>query len=344
MQHELTEPSPLLDGTGRLIQPGWARQPLLDCNLENASFYTVKPLQFFRIKQWDYYAVFTPTHFFSATVADIGYVGNVFVYVIDFQTKWYHEESILIPLAKGVNLPRNSTEGDVLFDNGKLRIEFLLDGNARRIQVDWPGFNQGQGVSSDITLTCPPDHESVVMVTPIGDKRFYYNRKINCMPAKGWFTVGDQRQVADPKNSLGGLDWGRGVWDYKSFWLWASLSAYLPDGRTIGLNMGEGFGDLSRATENCFILDGRVHKLERIPFQYDPTDFMKPWKFVSSDGRLDLEFVPFLERTAKSNVLLIDSEVHQMFGRYSGMVVTDEGETITINDLIGFAEEHHARW
>jgi hypothetical protein len=296
------------------------------------------------MKQWDYYAIFTPTHFFSATVADIGYVGNVFVYVIDFQTKWYHEESILIPLAKGVNLPRNSTEGDVLFDNGKLSIEFLLEGNSRRIRVDWPGFNQGQGASSDIMLTCPPDHESIVMATPIGDKRFYYNRKTNCMPAEGWFMVGDRRHTVDPKNSLGGLDWGRGVWEYKSFWLWASLSAYLPDGRTIGLNMGEGFGDLSRATENCFILDGRVHKLEKIPFQYDPTDYMKPWKFVSSDGRLDLEFVPFLDRTAKSNVVVVDSEVHQMFGRYSGTLVTDQGETITINDLIGFAEEHHAQW
>jgi hypothetical protein len=33
-----------------------------------------------------------------------------------------------------------------------------------------------------------------------------------------------------------------------------------------------------------------------------------------------------------------------MFGRYSGQVITDEGETIQITDLIGFAEEHHARW
>ena len=72
-----------------------------------------------------------------------------------------NRHQFLIPLAKGVKLPRNSTDGNVLFDNGKLKIEFLLDGNTRRILVDWPDFNQGQGVSSDITLTCPPDRESV---------------------------------------------------------------------------------------------------------------------------------------------------------------------------------------
>jgi hypothetical protein len=37
----------------------------------------------------------------------------------------------------------------------------------------------------------------------------------------------------------------------------------------------------------------------------------------SPDGRLDLEFTPFVERVAQTNVLLIASEVHQMFGRYT---------------------------
>lgn len=33
-----------------------------------------------------------------------------------------------------------------------------------------------------------------------------------------------------------------------------------------------------------------------------------------------------------------------MFGRYSGKAVTDRGEEIQIDGLIGFAEEHYARW
>jgi hypothetical protein len=182
------------------------------------------------------------------------------------------------------------------------------------------------------------------MATPIGEKRFYYNRKINCLPAEGWVRHGAEETALDPKACLGGLDWGRGVWEYDSFWNWASASAYLPDGRRFGINLGEGFGDLSRATENAFILDGRVHKLEQVPFQYDSRDYTKPWRFVSSDGRLDLEFVPFLDRTAKTDLGILRSEVHQMFGRYAGKVVTDEGETIAISDVVGFAEEHQARW
>jgi hypothetical protein len=57
-----------------------------------------------------------------------------------------------------------------------------------------------------------------------------------------------------------------------------------------------------------------------------------------------LDFVPCKDRLARTNLGVIFSQVHQMFGRYSGHVITDEGETIQIAALIGFAEEHHARW
>ncbi len=68
-QTELTQPSPLLNTDGTLTQIGWSRQSLLDCNLEKARFYSLRFLQRFRIKRWDYYGFTTPDHFFSATTA-----------------------------------------------------------------------------------------------------------------------------------------------------------------------------------------------------------------------------------------------------------------------------------
>lgn len=65
---------------------------------------------------------------------------------------------------------------------------------------------------------------------------------------------------------------------------------------------------------------------------------------ISADGRVHLKFVPFLERVATTNLLIITSEVHQMFGRYYGTLRADNGEVIRLEGLIGFAEEHHARW
>lgn len=343
MQNELTAPSPLLDERGELAQVGWSRGPLLDCNLEQAGFYRLRPLQRLRIKRWDYYGLTTPTHFFSFTLADLGYAGQVFAYVVDLEAPRHHEETLTVPLSRGIHLPRNSTEGTSTFDNGQVRMSFEVQPTARRLAVHWPGF-EGRGLAADVTLALPPAHESMNLIIPIEGKRFYYNRKANCLPAGGRVTYGDRQFEIEPGTCLGNLDWGRGVWLYRSFWVWASASGFLPNGRTLGLNLGFGFGDTGAATENAFVLDGRVHKLGEVRFDYDPGDFMRPWRMVCPEGRLDLEFVPFYDRTARTNLLLISSEVHQMFGRYRGRLATDEGEEVRVEGLVGFAEEHHARW
>ncbi len=344
MQTEISRRGPLLNPDGTLAQVGWSRQPMLDCNLEDARFYPLRPLQFLRIKRWDYYAVFSPRRFFSATIADLGYAGNVFVYTLDFESGDLHEEGLVIPLGKRIVLPRNSTEGTASYAGKGVEIAFGTEGRERRLLVNWPGFHHGRGIHAEITLTEFPGHESMNIVIPIGRKRFYFNRKINCLRASGFVEYGDVQEELRPEESLGSLDWGRGVWEYRSYWNWASASGYLPDGRCVGLNLGRGFGDTSAATENAVIVDGRIHKLGEVAFEYDPRDYMRPWKFEDGEGRLSLTFEPFKERVAKTNLGIVASEVHQMFGRYSGSAILDDGETLHIRGLIGFAEEHHARW
>ena len=342
-QQLLTGPGRLLDEQGDLTQAGWATQPLLDANLENSHFYRFRPLQKLRVKIWDYYAITTPTHFFSFTISDVGYLGMVFAYVIDFNTGAYKEQTLSLPFGGGVKLPRNSTEGVTEYRKNDLYMRFSAEGERRLLSVRWPGFG-GSALNAEVALTCPADHESMNIVIPIPGKRYYYNRKVNCMPAEGWVEYLGTRHLIDPSTCLGSLDWGRGVWEYSSFWVWASASGFLPDGRRIGLNMGYGFGDTSAATENCFILEGKVHKLADLKFTYNNRDFKSPWTMTSPDGRLDLVFTPFFERVAKTDALVLKSEVHQMFGRYNGKVVTDSGEKLDIIDLIGWAEEHNARW
>ena len=343
MQKEITTPSPLLSKAGELVQVGWARQPYLDCNLENTRVWRIRPLPALRIKRWDYYGVTTPDFFFSATLAHLGYVGTVFAYVLDFASGELHEETLLVPLGRGIHLARNSDRGDSHFDNGRVRTAFRLEEERRRVQVDWPAFNRGEGIAADFALHCGRDRESTVTATPMKGRRFFYTRKTNCMPAEGWVRRGDRRYELKPSESLGNMDWGRGIWEYRTSWLWASASAFLEDGRTVGLNLGGGFGD-APAPDNALVLDGRVHKLENVTFDYDRADLMRPWRMKSPEGRLSLDFVPFKERVARTNLLLVYSEVRQVFGRYSGTATTDDGQSVRLRDVTGFVEVHRARW
>lgn len=339
-QHEIHDPSPLLAGDGSLLQQGWARSPLLDCNLEDAHIYRLaRPLQRFRIKKWDYYGVMYPSGYFSATLADLGYAGQAFIYMVDFEKRTYAEDTITIPFASGLSLARNSAGGACSWQGKRAALAFDVVGNTRTVVVDWDRF-AGDSLHAELAFTA--GGESTVMATPIGDRRFYYNRKVNCMPVAGSVHWSGGSIDLEPATTSGTLDWGRGAWEYNSFWVWASASGFQPDGSRIGLNMGYGFGDTSAASENAIVLEGRIHKLEDVAFSYDNQDFMRPWTMRSE--RVDLTFTPFLDRTAKTNLLAIRSEVHQMFGRYSGTVIGDDGVEHGIDGLIGWAEEHHARW
>jgi hypothetical protein len=72
---------------------------------------------------------------------------------------------------------------------------------------------------------------------------------------------------------------------------------------------------------------------------------MKPWQLKTTlTDRVNLTFTPFFERVARSNVLVVRSEVHQMIGRFTGTVTPDGGEPVEVKDVIGWAEDHHARW
>ncbi|MGC8827048.1 MAG: DUF2804 family protein, partial [Anaerolineae bacterium] len=95
-QRELSQPGLLLDAQGNLTQVGWARQPILEANLENVRFYpaALRPFQRFRVKCWDYYGITTPTHFLSATLAHLGYAGQAFVYIIDFEQRTCREQTL----------------------------------------------------------------------------------------------------------------------------------------------------------------------------------------------------------------------------------------------------------
>lgn len=346
MQNEITTPGKLLDARGRLIQKGYSRRPVLEYNPENIRRFNSQWANRLRLKEWDYYGITTPEGFLSVCVANIGYIGLIFAYWIDFETRTIVDDTIVTPFGRGCTLPLTSEAGNIHFSGTSKRvsISFVKEEEKRVLSVDWPKFAKKHHLKAEITLSQPQSLDSIVMATPIGETLFYYNHKVNCMPAKGQWSLGDQTIDLSDKSSLATLDWGRGVWPYSSFWVWANASGFLSDGRTFGLNMGRGFGDLSAATENCYFIDGVMTKLEGVPIEYDMTDYMKPWRFRDEESRVDLTLTPFYPRKSKLDFLIGKTDVNQIFGMYNGYAVDDSGQKVQIKNLAGWAEDHYARW
>ena len=184
-------------------------------------------------------------------------------------------------------------------------------------------------------------------VTKDAPKAFYYNQKINCLQAEGVVRFDEREYLFSPATSFGVLDWGRGVWTYENTWYWGSASG-IQQGRSFGFNIGYGFGDTSAASENMLFCDGIAHTLSQvtfnIPIKDGKEDYMKPWTFTSDDKRFEMDFVPIIDRASCTDVKLICSDQHQVFGRYTGKAVLDSGEVIQVKDMIGFAEKVHNKW
>jgi hypothetical protein len=245
-----------------------------------------------------------------------------------------------------MNFPPTSSKGDVEYEDNKMKLGYYVEPGKRTIRVEFPEFTNSlgeTGLSGEIVLQ-QPDMETMVIATPWKNKKkFYYNQKINCMPAEGIITIGDTQYEFTPESSFAGLDWGRGNWTYKNRWYWGSASGLL-NGEPFGWNIGYGFSDRSSASENMIFYKGKAHKLDEVTFYMDANDYMKPWRFTSNDGRFEMDFEPIVDRYGKFNLLLIKSEQHQVFGWFSGKVILDDGIELKVDHFLGFAEDVYNRW
>ena len=343
-QHLLT-PGELLDDKGQLMERGYATSLVRTYDRRKIKAGAL------RIKEWDYYCITGRECVLCLTIADNSYMSLDSVSLLFPEKHTQIQKSMMNLLTFGkVGLPPTSKQGDVKVAKKDYTMSFLNDGAKRVLDVHLEDFNGGRPLTAHVELTDEP-RDSMVIATPFAGhpRHFYYNQKINCLRASGDVSFGGETFTFHPETDLAVLDWGRGVWTYSNTWYWGSLSTVSPDGRTVGLNLGYGFGDTSAATENMLFVDGIAHKLEHVVFEIPKNatggdDFLKPWRIHDNDGRLDLVFRPLIDRADRTSVLVIESDQHQVFGHMTGTAVTDDGEEIRIENALGFAEKVKNRW
>ncbi len=342
MQHEITAPIPLLDENGNLTQAGYAKRllPVYDRSRVKGG-----PM---RLKEWDYYLVMNERFALALTIADNSYMGLDSISLLDLTELWETTKSpmSLLPLGRK-KLPASSEKGDTFSSGRGYSLRFCNNGKQRFLLAHMDRFRDGMPLDAQVMLTDEPV-DSMVICTPF-DKpgHFYFNQKINCMRAKGTVKWGGRTYEFDPSDSFAVLDWGRGVWTYHNTWYWGSASG-IATGVPFGFNIGYGFGDTSAASENMLFYNGHAHKLSQVSFNIPKSggsySFMEPWSFTSDDGRFEMDFRPLLDRASCTDAKLIKSDQHQVFGKFTGKVVLDDGGTLDVKDLMGFAEVVENKW
>lgn len=342
-EQHLMGAGPLLDEKGNLAEPGYAYS--LVKGYDRSAIATSR----WRIKEWDYYYIGNKDCGCALTVADNGYMWLVSVTVLDFKKKFDITKSPVgfFPFGR-LKMPRDSRLGNVSFaKKNRFSFEFRHEGKKRRLLVYMKDFaGKGKDFRCDISLQ-ETVGKSMVIATPFTKKgHFYYNQKINNMAAHGYAKVGEETYDFNSL-SYGVLDWGRGTWTYKNTWLWSSCSSEY-GGHRLGWNLGYGFGDTSAASENMVFLDEKAYKLAEVKMdipldKFGREDYLAPWKFRSPGQEVEMTFTPVYDRHADTNLLILRSNQHQVFGTFSGRFLL-EGKSFYFEDVPGFAEKVFNKW
>lgn len=342
MQHKITRPSRLLDKNGELIQKGYATSPLLHYRRKDVAKKN-------RLKEWDYYLIYNKEHSISLTIAKFLNLVLITISIIDLNEKKIINKNTIRIVSKKFQLPQNSKKGNILYKDKSIRLSFRIEDCLRILLLKKYNCNKSTDLDLSLVLYNEPK-DSMVIATPfLEDTRdFYYNRKIIGMRASGYVRYQKNNYTFSPMNSFAIFDWGRGVWPYKTTWYW-SAAAGTVQGKVFGFNLGYGFGDDSFATENMLFYNGKSNKLSKVTFNI-PTnanneyDYLKPWTITSSDNRIEMVFVPIIDRKTTIPLFLISTDQHQVFGLFTGKAVLDDGTIIYLKEFLGFAERVQNRW
>jgi len=329
----------LLDNEGNLLQAGYSFELIKEYDRKIIKKHKS------RIKEWDYYAVLNDEGGICFTISDCSIFSLISVSLLNFKNKTFITKSFLKWFTFGkTNLPSTSKIGDVVFKNSKVSMSFRNDGKQRIINCDISDFHNGKNLSARVILH-ETSNKSMVIATPFNKaKHFYYNQKINNLLCNGYYKLGAEEHLL--QDAMGVLDWGRGIWTYKNTWYWASLSTKSHTGYK-GFNLGYGFGDTSKASENMVFYHNEAFKLDDVEFIFNKDgnkiNFMSPIKVQSKDKSIDLVFTPILDRKDCTNAIIIKSDQHQLFGHFSGEIKVN-GNSIKFNNCIGFLEKVANRW
>ena len=341
---EIIQPVLLCDDDGQTLRRearGWSRTPLHTANLRGG---------WGRTKRWDYWCILSESLAVAVTYADVDYLGLATVWWVDLETGATGGHDAAVPFSGGITLPDRPGTEPLRHRDRRSQIDIVdetVEGaDGTTITATWTE-RDGRAARLEARIDLPEGHESLNVVIPWSDRRFQYTSKHQARPAHGRLTIGTDARTfgGDAGRAWGVLDVGRGRWPYRVRWNWGGGAGVSAQGSVIGLQLGGKWTVGTGFTENGIIVDGRLTKIgEELEWTYQWDAPLRPWRVHNPDGSLDLVLAPTYDRHTRINAVVLATEVHQVFGTWSGHVTGDSGARQNIENIVGFAEESRSRW
>lgn len=292
----------------------------------------------FHYKQFQFVGLTSPRYTLGCAVVSLKYVSNAFVYLCDRLTGEQREISLLQPLSHRCRMADTPDSGLHRFRKSGIDFNFHASTAPRRRQVEILGSD----LHIDFSIAEPNGFQPLAVCTRTGYAGWTYTQKATALNARGHIRWNGLDLAVDD-SFLGSYDWSCGYLRRQTAWNWASLSGVLSDGTRVGANLANGVNETG-LTENGFWVDGRLHPIGPVQFQFSRRDRRQPWHIRSDCGRLNLTFTSAGERCEKLDLYLLASNFTQLTGCFSGTFTLDDGRLMELELIPGFCEDHYAKW
>lgn len=352
---ELTKPGKLLNSTYQLEEHGFSRTYLKELNTENiySPIFGLQAFNKLRFKKFEYYSFKFDDKIVQMAAANL-YVGaNIFMIVYDTETKeLLYENKDLLPFLDTAQFPDLADDVFVCAGNySSTKDGFTLkvqkqkvNGHICRTILEFEVANKVEG---KVVFNRDMNHEEMYNISPMTeDNRYwYYNLKSYNIACEGSF---NKKRI---EGCVGSSDYGRGLFPYKTNWIWGSAMGMTGE-HALGLELGGGIPvEHSKAVEDKFKIDDKVQLLNPLVITYDKLNFMngftmKTHEKFSSDpnNAADIVFRASYVHKKKDNLIILTSNMDYIYGTYSGWVTDERGHKYEFADVTGIVEIAKFRW
>lgn len=327
---------PLCSPTGEVNPEAikWMEHPFADCIL---------PGSWGRRKRWVYWGIMSKDGAIGVTIADLDYLKLGGIYFTNFKNGYYNELGKITFSTKSIIVP-NHPSGNAKFSTPDLTIDIVNNENEIKLEID--GEIKKNHIHGCIHIYLSRNHPTLNVVVPWSKKRFQFTSKQLPYPACGNVEINDIELDFSEAQCFACLDYGAGKWKYKTSWNWLAGSTLSESyEKRIGINLGGKWTDDTGQNENGLWLGHNFTKIhDDVVFLWDKKNPEKTWVIKTKNtDRLELTVEPTHIRRSKINLILLKSEVVQVFGTIKGRIRLDN-DIIILDTMIGWAEEHNALW
>jgi len=293
----------------------------------------------FLFKHFDFYGALGDHFTFGCGMVRLGSLNSTFAYL--HSTSGLHRVQFDMPFDLGFQSDYKPLGRTTWVHPFKKNHSVLSTRDTQSREVE---FQFGTNFYGHVRIDCNRS-ETLALNTPIANTGFAYAQKSSGGCVSGEVCLNGMKYTLQPETDGCYHDWTAGFLRRETFWNWACASGRAaPDQPLISLNVARGVNETS-AHENVLWVDGTIHDLPLVLFEYDRDDILKPWRVYSQCGAVDVRFTPEGSVDDHRNLIALASRFNQCFGKFTGTVkLEDKGLSYSVDGLAGWCEDHYAKW